>query len=224
MAGKSTKPVVVYWDTNVFIYHIRSRAPTGYDLDGINYWRDKADRGEALIVTSSITLVEVMEGKLTPEQMSRFEAFMRYPVESKDAHVGVMRKAGELRDYYYQIWANRPKSKKELRAEAQAKLAGQPEKYQSLCTADAIHIATALIYGCSEFHTYDGRRKKECIALVGLALPAADAGMLITRPTAPPPPPPPPYVSLFADADRAAQPDLPFRPPQGNSDANPPPV
>lgn len=226
MAGKVQKPAVVYWDTNVFIYLFTNQPPEGYDLSGINYWKDKADKGEVVVVTSSLTFVEVMEGKLTPEQMTLFEKFMRDRVELKDAHVGVMRKAGELREHYYQEWASRRKIKAERRAEKQAQLSGEREKYVSLCGPDAIHLATALIYGCTEFHTYDARRKKECIGLLNLALPAADAGMQITRPTEPPPPPPSAYVPLFTDADFAAQGDLslPSPPSSGGEPphANPP--
>jgi predicted nucleic acid-binding protein len=171
MGGKN--PRVVYWDTNVFIsLYGGSATRTAEEWRGIEYWRDLADVGDATIVTSTLTYAEVLECHMSEDDYQKFHLFMSsYSVEVKDATLGVMRKAKELREHFM----------------VQRRKGGE----LNLCTPDAIHVATAVIFECTEFHTFDARNKRGCHGLLRLGtLPKSLGIMRFCKPAAPPTPVP----------------------------------
>lgn len=89
-------------------------------------------------------------------------------VDLKDASLGVMRKAKELREHF------------------QAKRSS-PEQQHGLCTPDAIHLATAVIFDCVEFHTFDKNHKRGCSGLLKLGPLPAGVKLKICTPKAPSP-------------------------------------
>lgn len=170
---------VVYWDTNVFISLFRGctdRKPD--EIRGITYWRELADARKATIVTSTLTYGEVLTFDLTAEQYKTFEAFMAARVEVKDPSPRVMRKVRQLREHYLTV----PKRK------------GQKH---TLCLPDAIHLATAILFDCQEFHTFDEKHKRRCTGLLKLGPLPDGGGPEICKPTAPPPPSPPPQNEIW---------------------------
>lgn len=176
-APKAKIPKAVYWDTNVFISLFDGgRHRTEEQKEGIRYWRDLADSGATNIVTSTLTFVELLEGRLTPTQARQVDLFLRARVDVKDATLGVMMKAQGLRQYYVD-------QKRQKLAELQ-RLGREGQKVSCLCTPDAIHLATAIIFDCELFHTFDRRSKRGCLGLLPLSLPTTT--MRVCQPTAPP--------------------------------------
>lgn len=93
-----------------------------------------------------------------------------------------MMKVKELREHFF--------AEKQARLE-EYKRKGIKQGVPTLCTPDAIHLATAEVYDCAEFHTFDLRSKRRCVGLLRLVLPAPFR-VRITKPEAPPLPAPPP--------------------------------
>jgi predicted nucleic acid-binding protein len=129
----------VYWDSCVFISLFDGgRGRTPEQLDGLNAWALLLDEGEIEVCTSALTLAEVLELKdgdnLSPEQYADYERFINSGVvELLSLELGVVRKTKEIREHALN---NQIKPK--------------------LLIPDAIHLATAAVHGCSEFHTFDG--------------------------------------------------------------------
>jgi predicted nucleic acid-binding protein len=175
MAGKI--PAFVYWDTNVFISYFTGRNRSDEEKRGIDYWAQLADDGTTTIVTSALTYAEVLQGRMSDEQFRQFDKFMTGGrVEVKDGTIGVMVKVRELREHFFALKAAKLEEYRQR---------GIHQGVPSLCTPDAIHIATAEVYDCAEFHTFDLRTKRRCVGLLRLALPAGYR-VKITKPEAPP--------------------------------------
>lgn len=123
-----------YWDTCIFISWIKDeKAPTRQvgEMEGLAEIVDQIDRGQATLVTSAITLTEVLDSSLTPEQQRQFELAMKRPstvVMNVDARVGQL--ASQIRDHYRQ-------------------------RGMSVKTPDAIHAASAVFARVDALHTFD---------------------------------------------------------------------
>lgn len=144
MPGKGSSPFSfrVYWDTNVFISLFNGgQSRSAEELDGLNFWADRVDEGSALVVTSTLTLAEVLEfadlsaSSLSPIQYKRFETFFydHNKVEIVGVDIGVIRRTKEIRERH----KNDRLSPK-------------------LTLPDAIHLATAANSKCDHLHTFDG--------------------------------------------------------------------
>jgi predicted nucleic acid-binding protein len=106
-----------------------------------------------LIITSIITHIEVIPAKLNAKQidgekkyraMFDGERFLDYEINRN-----ILMRAREIKDFYF-----RPAAP------------GQSQKVMD--SADALHLATATIYGVSEFHTRDDDAQGSKIPLVSL--------------------------------------------------------
>lgn len=144
MPGKGSRPFSfrVYWDTNIFISLFNGgRSRSAAELDGLNFWADRVDEGSALVVTSTLTLAEVLEfadlsaSSLSPIQYKKFETFFydHSRVEVIGVDIGVIRRTKEIRERH----RNEGLSPK-------------------LTLPDAIHLATAANSKCDYLHTFDG--------------------------------------------------------------------
>jgi predicted nucleic acid-binding protein len=193
MAGKI--PAFVYWDANVFISHFTRRSRTDEEMRGIAYWAQLADEGKTTIVTSALTYAEVLQGRLTEDEFRQFDKFMTGGrVDVKDGTIGVMVKVKELREHFFALKAAKLEEYKRR---------GIQQGVPVICTPDAIHVATAEVYDCAEFHTFDRRTKHRCAGLLPLVLPAGYR-VRITKPEAPalqPAPPPPPQLAFEIHAE-----------------------
>jgi predicted nucleic acid-binding protein len=181
------EPIVVYWDACVFIsLFTGGQDRTTDELAGIRYWAEMADSRQAVIVTSTLTYAEVLESLspniqgLSPAQYRDFDAFIIGRVALVDVHTGVIRMTKQIRE----------------RNRGIPQLPGQEHR---LCTPDAIHLATAALEQCTEFHTFDYNNNNRCTGLLRLDVHASAMGLFfrIKKPEAPPPPPAEP--SLFQD-------------------------
>lgn len=116
-----------YWDTNCFLSWLNGEPERAPVLEAL---LDLAERGERSLVTSTLTLVEVVYA--LPEQTGAplDESGERALITFVDVHEGIARQARRLmRDAIGRGW--------------------------SLRHADAVHLASARAAGAAEFHTYD---------------------------------------------------------------------
>lgn len=161
MAG--TKPIV-YWDSCVFIAFLKGDKPAEEIKAGLEYWTEKARASEATILTSTLTFVEVLRFKHEPE-FRQFQRFMRRPVLKRAADHIVCQRAHDIRDHFARLAATKHKhdlEKARQKALEDSERKGKHVKPQpvaaprKLATPDSIHLATASLYDCTAFHTFDG--------------------------------------------------------------------
>jgi predicted nucleic acid-binding protein len=118
---------------------------------------NQLDKKEFIAVVSSLVRAEVLEADMTEQESYIFNSVMkrRRQVQVKDASSPIMELAHEIRNYYKNakntgISILRPPS-----------------------VPDAIHLATAIYYGCSKFYTLDSNDKKDNCGLLKLTSPIA---------------------------------------------------
>jgi predicted nucleic acid-binding protein len=100
---------------------------------------DLVEQGKAILMTSVLWRVEVLDSSLTPAQKRRIEdAFTSRSIQELSIDSRVMQLAGEIRSFHH---AAKSKS-----------------THTAVSTPDAIHLASAIQYGAMEFHTFDGAR------------------------------------------------------------------
>lgn len=96
------------------------------------------DNKQFLALTSALTRMEILECTLTAQQREVMERLIRPPkVQVKDVAQAVLDLGHEIRNFY-----------QELKASGQSNL-------PTVETPDAIHLATAIYYGCDTFFTFD---------------------------------------------------------------------
>lgn len=97
------------------------------------------DRGKAILMTSVLWRAEVLDSSISDTQKKRLEAafdgraIIELAIDSR-----VMALAGEIRSF------QRGTKKKDV--------------MQNVRVPDAIHLASAIHYDATEFHTFDGAR------------------------------------------------------------------
>ncbi|MCH7806157.1 MAG: type II toxin-antitoxin system VapC family toxin [Proteobacteria bacterium] len=116
------------------------------------------DSQEIIPVTSALTRSEILECNLTQQQKDRLKRLISPPkMQVKSVDTKVEELAQELRDYYQAL-----------------KESGQTT-LPTLSAPDANHLATAILYECEKFYTYDekdrpassGRPQRGLIPLSG---------------------------------------------------------
>ena len=171
MSGRARKPSR-YFDACIYLAYLRNETvPYGKDriaaIEGM--WKD-SERGGLTVVTSTITLTEVLSHKLTPDAKKKFvqatESGLHLCI---DVEPPIALKARDYRDFYQGHAVKDP--------------TGKMRKH--LSTPDALHLATAVIYGCDEMLTFDGFGAKErdnTIGLLWLGNKAGQDDLIITQP------------------------------------------
>ena len=159
MSGNEVKRVL-YWDTCIYLAWLKGEDNGASVNEGIKEAVDENWDGKLLIVTSTITLIEVLESSLTDEQEVRFQQSFRKQLHVlRDVDPAVAVKARVFRGSFMA-----PGSKR-------------------LAVPDAIHLATAAIYKCDEFWTLDGGGKdKRHIGLLELNEDARIDGLKVKIP------------------------------------------
>lgn len=106
-------------------------------MDGIAETIEDTYRDEAVIVTSIIMSVEVLDGDFTTTQKRTFEQTLKSRrIQQINLDPPIVALARNIRDHYKQ------------------------NKSINIKTPDSIHLASAIIFKVDEFHTFDGHSSK----------------------------------------------------------------
>ena len=160
MAG--TEPIY-YWDSCLFLAWIQDEErPTG-EMDGVREVIERAKRREVKIITSVLTLAEVLESKLPAGMKTLIDGLMRR-VDRIGMEIKVAKMAHDLRDYY---------------ASRSAEFGGK-----TLSVPDAIHLGTAILHRATEFHTFDRDGSSRSLGLLPLSGNVGGHGLTICKPQA----------------------------------------
>ena len=157
--GSSTP--IIYWDTCVFLAWIKDETRAEGEMAGVYAVVLDVMASRARLITSVITREEIQLPRLNADQLERFtKVFDRTNVKTIPMSDAIATKAGQLRHHYQTIGDGRP----------------------PLCKEDARHLATAIIYAVSVFHTFDEADKKGCRGLLGLNGNVAGHALKIAKP------------------------------------------
>jgi predicted nucleic acid-binding protein len=122
-----------YWDSWAFISWLKGEG-TPREIEGLAEKVKDVEGGNADLFTSALTSNEVLKGRMTAEEKKSFKKlFQRRNVIEVDITGRVLAQSEAIREW-------NPK----------------------IAVPDAIHLATAILYEATEFHTNDGggRRKR----------------------------------------------------------------
>ena len=155
-----------YWDSCLFIAWLKdeqNRKPG--EMDGVRDYIERLKRREIVIITSTLTFVEVREAKIGAGGFEMFESVMqRKATQRVSVDTKVAKLAGNLRDYY----------------------SARQDEYggRTLTVPDAIHIATAIINKANEFHTFDEKNRHCSLGLIPLSGNVGGHSLKICKPVA----------------------------------------
>jgi predicted nucleic acid-binding protein len=171
MSGKLKQLPSYYFDACVYLAYLRNEtAHYGKSRIGAieSIWK-QSERGGVVVVTSAITITEVLSHKLEAKAEKKFSQIIQSGVhQCEDVTPPIASKARQYRDYYH---AN------------PVKLPGGTGSRSDLTTPDAIHLATAIILSCEQFLTFDGvSENKDTIGLLWLSNKVATETLIITQP------------------------------------------
>jgi predicted nucleic acid-binding protein len=126
-----------YWDTCLFLAWLKDEERKAGDMDGVRDIIQRMRRRDAKVMTSVLTMVEVLSAKIPAGMDTLFKDLIkRLNRQSMDIRVANI--AHDLRNHYALLG-------------------------RSVKTADAVPLATAMLYRADEFHTFDD----QLIALSG---------------------------------------------------------
>ena len=145
------KTETIYLDACIFLAHLKNETRQDpRDMAGVEELTQKIDRLEVNLVTSVITLSEVLESGVPVNARDTFlRLFQRRHCHLIDVTARIAEIAHNIRDYYRK----------------QQAIDGLP----TVATPDALHLATAIEVECDVFYTFDEKddpkRKRGLIPL-----------------------------------------------------------
>jgi len=170
MPGKTD---TVAWDTCIFLAWLNNETRAAGEMEGVAQSVVEIENNRINLIGSSLIYGEIFEARFTDAQKKQFSDFtLRSNVDILPADDAVMRLVGELRDFYEKERAI--------------------DKLPPLCTPDAIHLATAIIYRVKAFYTFDINGSPKCRGLIPLSGNVGGYNLVVKRPPYTPPVPPPP--------------------------------
>ena len=130
---------VYYWDASLFLAWLTNEPREAAVMEGIAEVARDVNDNKAVLITSVITLTEVLEARLSDEARQKFrDLFKRRNVKQINVDQRIAQLAQEIRQHYSQ-------QNPSVRIE----------------TPDSIHLATAILYKADELHTTDGSGKRK---------------------------------------------------------------
>ena len=129
-----------YWDAAPLLAWITDEVrPDSSEMDGLAQIIELVEAGKAILMTSVLWRAEVLQAALSDEQRRLVtRAFQHRYIQELSIDARIMDLASELRSYH--------------------KNHGEKDALKNLRTPDAIHLASALQYDATEFHTFDGKK------------------------------------------------------------------
>lgn len=157
----SDKPVY-YLDACIFLTYLKNENKIQYLLEGVKKLFDDFGKNKCIIVTSTITKIEVMPHESRPEADKILDGiFKRSNFQWIEAGIKVVELARKLRIHC------------------------RDNDNFNLFTPDAIHLASAIIYQSKTFYTTDGCKKDgQKVKLLGLSDHEIFRGLTIETPIA----------------------------------------
>lgn len=122
----------ICWDSSVFIAWIMDEDRMPQERAGLAAAVDDIENRRAVMLASALVHAEVFAGNLTPDQRDRFDALFANPqIQLINVDRVIARRAGELRQACRAHGIRTPR------------------------TEDAVHLATAVVMGAAELHSFD---------------------------------------------------------------------
>jgi predicted nucleic acid-binding protein len=124
---------IIYLDTSVITAWIKNENRKNNEMDGVEFCFDRIINGNIKVVTSALTIPEILAGKFPAGKVDDFERTIlkRRNFETISVDIKIARLAQQIRDYYSQ-------------------------RNKNIKTADATHLATAIYYEVNALYTFDG--------------------------------------------------------------------
>lgn len=135
---------IVYFDSCIFITWLKNeKRPDPTDMQAVQDIIEKVQKREITIITSTITQTEIAACKVGKGALTTFDDLLkRKNLQRISVDIKIAKIARELRDYYqseaYTLGAD-----------------GKRIGSKTFTTADAIHIATAIINKAEALYTFD---------------------------------------------------------------------
>lgn len=149
----------IYWDACVFLAYLNDEDRPAGEMEGVHGWAKEVYAGDVQLMTSTLTRTEVLDPVEDERVRQKFQGVLDLPnVSEIDVHPPISREAQRIRAYYAG--------------------GGSP----TVCTPDAIHLATAILYEASEFHTFDGKNTDKCRGLLPLDGNVAGVNLTVCKP------------------------------------------
>ena len=155
-----------YWDTAPLIAWFTDEKRKKSEMDGLADVIEMVDRNDAVLMISVLWRAEVVDLDLSKPKRQRIEeeidgrSFIELSIDGR-----ILDLASEIRRYH-----------------KSSKKAGT---LKNIRTPDAIHLATAIHYDATEFHTFDGERPgKNPAGLISLSGNVAGHKLKICAPQA----------------------------------------
>ena len=129
-----------YWDTAPLIaWIVDEKRSDPAEMAGLAEVLNMVDRGKAVLMTSVLWRAEVLDIRLTPAQRRRLEgAFDGRSIVELGIDSRIMDLTSEIRSYH--------------------KNSVKKGVMKNIRVPDAIHLASAIHFDATEFHTFDGAR------------------------------------------------------------------
>lgn len=159
---------LIFWDSCIFFAWIKDEPWPDDIKKGIEQTLEHAYSNQLAIVTSSVTLAEIIQSQLTKEQKERYAKIFQHPnLQLYDIDRRIAGKAGVIRE-----------------ATDTRVFNDKMEVISGSCMAlgDALQLATALHLSVREFQTLDGAGKKKRLSLLALNGNVAGATIAIVKP------------------------------------------
>jgi predicted nucleic acid-binding protein len=156
---------IIYWDACVYLAWLMEEKSHGkVHMDAIAQIANENFQRKNVIITSTITFIEVMASKIRAEKEALFrKSFRTGDHIAYDVDPPIALRARELRENL-----------------------AKHESGKNLSTPDAIHIATALIYKADCLFSFDdGQKEKRHLGLLELNKDARVDGLEICKPNVP---------------------------------------
>lgn len=150
----ASKPIY-YWDSCIFYEWLGNEAVAQSKKDAIDELIEANSKKQNIIYTSIVTHLEVLPTKINNKHLSAEQTYLSLfdgvKFVEQEINRNILMRAREIREYYYKA------------PDAQANFKGK-----MMDAGDAIHLATATIFGCTEFHTRDCDTKGMKVPLLKL--------------------------------------------------------
>lgn len=164
MAGNNP---IYYWDTCIFLAWLKNEVTRKQgEMDGVREVISKLNKRQVTIMTSVLTITEISSAKLPAGTQGMLEQVMQRPNMSRvSVDLKIASLARDLRNHY-------------ITKNGAAGL--------TLTVPDSLHLATAILYKVTEFHTFDehDKPKHKALGLIPLNGDVAGHALKIGKPFA----------------------------------------